>query len=347
MKALLLAMLVLPLVGSAEYRRGDESALQLINELEIGASPLLRSGILTCGSAGAENARQDKIARSLIALGSAALPDVEVALSSKGTRYGFLTLAYAYAKLKGPAAFPRLRALMTEYRESGLGRSAAAAIGATSFVSSNADSWMRDHQCAVGEFSVQMQKEPCQEESQEIPLMVVACGRPILPQSGMDRFILGWEWDDRHIFERALGPHAKETSRSTMTPSGSVDPLANKIPREEMLIGYKFLTPGPFSEREDEHDWSQRSERPDAVDIETAFFNAEGESCGAHVVVHFTRGSVRDPRPSTTSTWDPETHEMKTTRGPAPEWALTKEYFVDNPNLDDLFQTLRACATRR
>ncbi len=118
-------------------------------------------------------------AQSLVRLGAAALPDINAAFDSiakSGSSSKFAPnagwLLYAYAKIEGPADFPRLRKMHGDpnfgFLLAGLDAAAAASLDLTSYVSSS---------------------------RQPIPESSTSCEGPS-PQETLDRFILAWERKD-------------------------------------------------------------------------------------------------------------------------------------------------------
>ena len=168
--------LLLPAIGSAQTQ--PQSASDLIKHLTYQDG---RPGtvLVSCGILAGIAAEDRATAQSLVKLGDAAEPELDTALDSIGKQgnsskfaAGGHWLLHAFAKIKGPAALPRLRKMIGNYRfgflDSSLDSAAASALGITSYVSS----WR-----------------------QPIPDSSTSCEGPT-PRQSLDRFILAWERKD-------------------------------------------------------------------------------------------------------------------------------------------------------
>jgi len=266
-------------------------------------------------------------------------PDSEFATSA-----GWL--AVVYAKTRGPSAFPRLRRMMDDKRFDGLlfalDSAAALSLRLTSYVNGSRDAQMRDDHGCYGKGAIYTLHTPCPAGWPEARIDTPSCGMIRDPRENMDKLISNWAWNDRTRFEQALGPRAKAIRGLSLGVPGVLP--------KDIAIGYRFEDAGPWSKPCETLD--EKSDRKDAVqnpasaDIETVFVNRNGIDCGSQVV-RFVRVSIPDPGMYFTSAYDPETHKTKVTRGPTPEWALRKEYVVDNADVADLLQTFRACVEHR
>src|SRR5262249_28332706 len=130
--------------------------------------------VFSCGLWNADRAA----AQSLAKFGTRAATEIEQALDSierRGRSSEFAVsagwLLIAYARIKGPAAFSRLREMRSNpglrFLALSLDESAALSLGVTSYVSSFRE-----------------------------PLPVTHCDRESDPRDGLDQFILAWERND-------------------------------------------------------------------------------------------------------------------------------------------------------
>jgi len=134
-------------------------------------------------------------------------------------------MSLVYAKVRGAAAFPRLRELIENPRlepfQNMLGESVALSLGLTSYLASSA-----------------------------IPLDSDMCGS-LEPRYSVDRLILAWEREDQSVFENALGPNA----RKAMLDGGGWLALRAELWRgrssDWVAVGYRFEIAGCWSEPED------------------------------------------------------------------------------------------------
>jgi len=218
------------------------------------------------------------VAVSLAALGSAATPAIEEALDSiekEGVQSRLYRatfwLSLAYAKIMGPAAFPRLRRMIEnpqlESFHNSLGDSVALSLGLTSYVASS---------------SVLISPSNCYDQE---------------PHHGLDRLILAWERNDQRAVEEGLGPNARAALKS-MLSVGGWDALRAELWRgssRDAAVGYRFEAPGRWSEPEETA--GQESPRVGWRDpeIDTVFKTGSGADCGRHTVKFLTQTS---PRPA-------------------------------------------------
>jgi hypothetical protein len=237
--------------------------------------------IFDCGSLAAGTEKRRGWARSLAALGPPAVPAIEEALNSaekEGMQSKFAPgagwLSLAYAKVRGRAAFPKLRELLGNPRlepfQNMLGESVALSLGLTSYLASSA-----------------------------IPLDSDMCAS-LEPRHSLDRLILAWEQNNQPLFERGLGPNA----RAAMRDGGGWLTLKAGLWRgrssDWAAVGYLFEIPGRWSGPEEtlvqERGQEGLSLLPMDGEIDTAFEDRYGVGCGRHTV-KFLPPVPADPSP--------------------------------------------------
>jgi hypothetical protein len=227
-----------------------------------------QSTVFNCGPSLGEARDNRAITKSLVNLGPSAIPAIEEALDSFELRgkksevaseAGWLLLAYA--RIKGPAAYPRLRRM---YANSGLtafantmDNSFALAFGLTSYVS--ASRGIPDFRCSRGEE----------------------------PRDALDRLILAWERDDRVSLEASLGPRAKSVLDQLLKGRAWATMRTELWPTtfgRSVGMGYRFAASGRWAEPEEtlEEERGQgaidgNSNNPE---IETLFKSSSGGDCG-------------------------------------------------------------------
>jgi hypothetical protein len=230
----------------------------------------------TCGSFGYVAAQDRSTVQSLVKLGASALPDIEVAFDSIENRgpaspfsYNAHWLLYAYAKIKGPEAFLRLREMRSDSQfmayGSALDDSAALSLALTSYVSI----WRRG--------------------------IDVSCRSP-QPRDALDQMILAWERGDQALLERTLGPHAR-AALSSLLEDRTWDALRTQLwtakPSDRIAVGYRFDVQGPWSQPletlEDRKpiDDVQEVEEPE---LDTLFKDGSGKDCGRTRILFLSPG---------------------------------------------------------
>jgi hypothetical protein len=216
--------------------------------------------------------REDRsAANSLVGLGAKAVPDIEVALDSVEARGsespyadGAAWLALTYARIKGPAAYPRLMAMLANTRldflQNALDNATAVAFGITSYISR-----------PLG------------------PTSILDC-RPAEPRDGLDQMILAWRNDDQVRFEASLGPAASAALKSLLAGRTWADfraylwhPRSSARP----ALGYRFRTQGAWSEPEETLDERLQQERQYPTleanpKLDTLFKGGSGRDCGVY-----------------------------------------------------------------
>ena len=260
----------------------------------------------TCGTLVREATANRAIARSLAMLGSAALPDIEAALSSVRQRgqqsefwIGSDWLLFAYAKISGPKAYPQLRMMIEDPPSQSLGHALdvgiAISLGLTSYVSSTG-----------------------------LPTDVLC--RAQEPRDSLDRVILAWDSGDRPTLERNLGPNGK-VALEELLKGKSWAALRAEFGLGSylgsMAVGYRLKTVNRWSESEETLEQPRATvdfaKDPLDPELDTLFTDSSGLDCGSHRVRFVT------PR---------------RTAAPAPP------YLIDNRDLRDLLGRISSCALR-
>ena len=220
-------------------------------------------GLRSCGTTPPDLAAT----RSLVEFGVSAIPDLERALSSiekRGERSEFAFnggwLLLAYAKINGPAAYPRLQRMIDNpkfaFLEIDLDRAVALSLAITSYVSGSL-----------------------------VPVRILHCSRGEEPRDALDQLILAWERNDRPWLEASLGPSAK-AALSSLLESKAWGSLRNKLWRgtsdHRVGVGYRFETSGPWAEPEETLEWEKSQDAPSgtAFQFDARLKNRFGTDCG-------------------------------------------------------------------
>jgi len=205
-------------------------------------------------------------------LGTEGLPEIErslVEVEKKGLRsafgYNAPWLLYAYAKVKGPEALPRLertRGLKIGSLEGAIDSSVALALGLTSYVSAPQTLGLGDPICRSWE-----------------------------PRDALDRLILAWEGDDRSGLEADLGPHAA-AALSALLEGRTWREMRRKFWHADAggssAVGYRFDSADRWSEPEE----TLEDKSPKAYftvvgpspGLNASFKDRSGTDCGGLVV---------------------------------------------------------------
>lgn len=211
---------------------------------------------------------------SLAQFGPSALPELEKALDSMERDSGeskyfinFYWLVLAYAKIKGPAAFPRLQEMSDNTRlrsvQADVDEAIALSLGLASYVHSS------------------------------LPVISIeGCRRSDEPKDILNQLILAWVKNDRQWFDTNLGPNAR-ASLDHYLKEQSWDNWRAKMWHGKQgvvaAIGYRFDTQGQWSEPEETLE-RERSRHLVVVrttadfELDTLFKNRSGGDCGAHRV---------------------------------------------------------------
>jgi hypothetical protein len=269
------------LFAAATVLTGQEphnSAKELIHRLNHPRDwlPGANAATFTCGSLNRQAEAYQEVARSLVALGEAAVPDLEAgfeSLQKYGMQSEFSSNVYwlflAYAKIKGPAAYARLEPLCDNewftirqkdsglpldlpQLQGGLDVAIATAFGLTSYVS-----------------------------RLRIGLRVICHFEE--PRDSLDRLVVAWRNGDRKAFEAELGPNGKEALESERW---------HETTQEGGAIGYRLEIAGRWSQPKETLApmvWSiDTSKDPLNPEINVRFTDRLGRDCGSHRVQFLT-----------------------------------------------------------
>jgi hypothetical protein len=225
-------------------------------------------------------------AKALVQLGasaSSALDEVLDSIERNGERsefaYNGKWLLYAYAKIKGPAAFPRLKAMISNPTLGFLGaaqdQSIALSLALTSYVSGF--------------------HPP--DALRMVDGRVFFC-RPQEPRDALDQLIAAWESGDRRALEAVLGQNAKITL-ATLPDSKTWEEMRADIwhgkTSTDVAVGYRFKFSALWSEAEEtleeKSGYSNLTTNARDVALETELKDNSGNDCRT-VRVNFTRTAV-------------------------------------------------------
>lgn len=271
----LVVSLILPLPGCTTSHPRERSPSDLIRLLTHQAGQprdSRRGAAFTCGSLLTEAQKDRGIAARLVKLGAPSLPDIEGALDSVengGPQSKFFTssgwLLYAYARIKGPTAYPRLSRMIGKPQlgslEYSLDVAVAVSLGLTSYV-----------------------------DSLRAPGPAILC-RAEEPRDALDRLVLAWLGGDRPAVEASLGPSANAALKSLLKGKTWAEVRADLWPHNcgpMTAAGYRFDVAGRWAEPEE----TLEGERPQpavaataqAPTLDTQFTNHSGVACGNHYV---------------------------------------------------------------
>jgi hypothetical protein len=265
-----------------------------------------------------EQGFEDRVAaKALVKFGRNAIPAIEEALDKiekDGYKSGLMLnthwLMYAYAKIEGPAAFPRLWRMggnpNLADREVAISDSIALAFGLTAYVPS---------------FAIP-------SSGTRIPILlgtritILHCRMP-QPRDALNRLILGWERNDRIWMETSLGPSAKAALRSSLegrTWAEMRSELWPDTPGTNLAVGYRFQVPTQWSVPEMVVDdfgtvWEMNPE------LEVQFVSKSGSDCGKR--------------------------RVKFIEAPVKQLFRDLNYLVDSSDLSDLLRVIAACAAEK
>jgi hypothetical protein len=271
--AMLLSAVLSLLPGNGASQRKEESSAALIKFLTHQSDRPDREdvqiGLFSCGQVIADLAT----AKALADLGDSAISAIEKELDvieqhGSQWRYGSRWLQLAYARIKGRAAYPRLRRMEGDPKASlhrrNLDDAIALSLGITSYVS--------DSRSLTRNFR---------------------CGRGPEPRDALDQFILAWARSDRPLLEATLGPNSKAALMALLRET-SWEAMRAEIPGGETVgsvaVGYRFDIPGRWSEPEEtleqEREWGDAARLADQVEfgLGTFFKDSLGKDCGWHQV---------------------------------------------------------------
>jgi hypothetical protein len=259
-----------------------ESPSELVAHLAWHPAATLELVVFTCETQESKDAAAT--AKALAGLGESAVPAIESSLQDlerQGEQSLFAhnagLLLFAYAKIKGPKAYPRLRSMLNNpalaFVEYAVDAAVAVSQGSTSYISFY----------------------PWTEVLSSAPL--VLCGR-VEPRVSLDYFILAWEANNRSSLEEILSRKAKDSldqflggrTWAQMRADLSADRLKG------VGVGYRFLN-APAK-------WSEPimnlmdAEIPDVypsridVDLQTSFASGSGIPCGTHLIPLFEVATI-------------------------------------------------------
>jgi hypothetical protein len=295
-------------LGTGKSQTGEKSAAEIIQFLTDPAAELS----ITDKNYEWPPERDRAAANSLVALGPAAIPDLEAAFDRIG-RQGPLPfrskwLLFAYAKIRGRAAFQRLRAMADNprwaYLSTELDGSLAVALGLTSYISASRIAYS------------------------------IAWRVPLEPRHALDQLILAWLKGDRPQVEEVLGPHAR-LALGSLAAGRSWPDLRDEMWRgassSGSALGYRFDDHGDWSEPDETLDQGLQDRRffvsidPSLAepDLLIQFVSISGGGCGSREI-GFTRVGVVE----------------------APVGGLTK-YVIDDPDPKGLLRIITGCAVAR
>lgn len=229
---------------------------------------------------------QDRAAsQALGRLGSAALPYIEAAIDSIEKRgpdsefhYNASWLLLAYAKIKGPAAFPRLREMCGDPNFSelsiGVDSSTALSLGLTSYVSRWSEAV--DEGCGISD-----RRYPD-------------------PRYPMHNLILAWEKGDRAMLEGTIGPNGR-AALDSLLKGKTWDAMRTRLwhakNSDKVAVGYRFDIRGPWAEPfemlEDQNSLVG-VDYPENPQLDTVFKDRSGKDCGTYRV-RFLTGNGSQP----------------------------------------------------
>ena len=309
------------------------------------------SSFFSCGPSLGE-ARDDRaLTKSLVNFGSDAVPALEGALdrfeargrqSPVASEASWLMLAYAH--IKGPSAYPRLRRM---YRNPGLfdyagslDGSIALAFGFTSYLSAlTASQTHQQHNC-VSEGGSTLSTKPCVGPNTEQPVRFFLCDRANEPRDSLDRLILAWLAGNRVSVEASLGPNPRSTLDHSLAGK-SWERLRTQLRSgtsgHVIGIGYRFQVAGRWSEPretlEEKREPSNRDDgpSPSTFEIETMFYDSSGSECGKRRL-----SFLATPEQG----WYRNGQRSMRADGPT-------EYLIDNPDIFDLLRLVNVCAAER
>jgi len=279
----LFAVLALLPAGGADGQTGSESASALIRSLSKprpkGQPIIVRfhCGMIT----GFLQERQT--ARELVQLGRTAVPDLERAFDSIEKK-GWVSslyenadwLLFAYARILGPAATPRLQRMwrnpkLADARRS-LDDALALSLGLTSYVSAKA-----------------------------LPAASSAC-RPELPRDALDKLVVSLGLGHLAELQKVLGPEAREALDQALY-ARSWETMRQDFwhvqPGVDYAVGYRFEIQGMWAEPEETLEQPRLEYRrplstAGRFSFETQFTDSAGKDC-ARYNVDFTGADAMVP----------------------------------------------------
>jgi hypothetical protein len=277
----IIARLALGLVLLAVAGKGQTAPQSAAGIIRFLSDPVSQPGLLD-KNGGRKSEADRAAANSLVALGPAAIRDLDsvfdVIERQESPLVGAMNskwLLVAYARIRGPAAYQRLRAMANNpqlrYLYGDLDLSIAVALDLTSYVSGDrvADK--------------------------------VLCCRFQEPRHALDQFILAWLQGNRLLLEDALGPRGRLALDSLLARGSWLDLWAEMwhgAPSSRLSVGYRFGGSDDWSKPEETLDQGLQDRRHSVdlgkltanPDLLTQFVGISGGSCGSREI-RFTRVS--------------------------------------------------------
>lgn len=236
------------------------------------------AGVFTCGSSNEDRAA----AKSLVRMGNAAIVELERALDSiekSGQQSEFAPnagwLLLAYSRIKGRAAYPRLKRMDDApellFLQNRIDSSIALSLSLTSYVSGS---------------QVLARRFRC---------------RPGQPRDALDQFILAWLRNDRVWLQSSLGPAARsaldrQLERRTWAQMRAA--LWPSNPGRRMGLGYYLDAPSEWSEPEETLDdirGDGGTEADYGVEFVARFRSSLAGECGSQNIVFLKTDSPVRP----------------------------------------------------
>jgi hypothetical protein len=257
------------------------------------------SPAFSCGPFLSEARDNRALTQTLVNSGQSAVPALETALDSFEARgdksdaapeAGWLLLAYA--RLKGPAAYPRLSRMYgnpsLSHYSSAFDAALAFAFGLTSYLSgAQATETYRDHICVGPHAGSTLGPEPCTASQHEQPMKSFNCDRGNEPRDSLDRLILAWQAGNRVSVEASLGPAARSALQGALQHRswGSLQrELGSSTPGQNAAMGYRLNVAGRWSEPgetlEQDRERTTIADTSTRFAINTQFFRGSGKVCG-------------------------------------------------------------------
>jgi len=274
--AVVLGALCLFTPGEARSQALGHSARSVIETLTYQSGRQSPSGgIATCGSLYTDFRDSRAIADSLVDLGEAASPEIEAALDSllrEGSASRFAHngdfLGYAYARIRGPDSYGRIRAIInsskTGFLRQGFVKSVSFAFGLTSYVDS----------------SIEPSRGGCRAPE---------------PRDGLNSLIAAWERNDRAQFESAIGTRARAALRQMLKEANWASLRVRLWPGSQtahVALGYRLQFSGAWGAADGSTQQTDAlidlAQYPRNPEVDTYFRDGLGNHCGSYTV-KFTR----------------------------------------------------------
>lgn len=266
-----------------------------------------------CTTSAFTKPHEKRQAMALLALGDAALPAIakglDVLLEHPNPRAlcGAEWFLYAFARIRGAAAYPRLTELLVSPQLRPLNRqienAMVVSLGLTSLVSALDVSGQKPGDTRAGLAGAQ------------------AIGYEV-PQSSVDLFLLGWIQGRDGLIEESLSPVAREEFRR-LRSSPAWDrvryPAALDERRSILGVGYKLSLPGGMVDLPGSYSPLRLNEPHESKVSGRAEFYSNGKSCAEHTL-HFLDVAGRSESPG-----------------------LKWHFVIDNSDIEALLNSLKKC----